>query len=70
MNKIKKSIALVAALLLMSSSLNAYNVYSPSCFEWADSVATQEGFMQGWTHAEEHTAFLALFDECVALQQQ
>jgi len=70
MKKIKKSVAFVATLLLMTSGLNAYNVYSPSCFEWADSVATQMGFMQGWNYQQEHTAFLALFDECVALQQQ
>lgn len=65
MKKFKKSIAVVAALLLMSSNINANNENSPECFEWADSVATNLGFEQGWTHAEEHQVFLILYDECV-----
>jgi len=64
MKKIKKSIAVFAALLLMSNGLNASIALAESCFEWADREATRMGFIQGWTHAEEHTAFLALLDEC------
>ena len=63
--KIKKSIAVFAALLMMSSSLSAYSFVSPGCFEWADQYASYLGFVNGWTHAEEHQVFLIFYDECV-----
>jgi hypothetical protein len=64
MNKIKKSIAVFAALLLMSNGLNASISIAETCWEWADREATAQGHMQGWNHQQEHIAFLALLDEC------
>ena len=70
MNKIKKSFAVVAVLLLMSSNVNALIRVSHACFDWADREATRQGFIQGWTYEEEHTAFLALYDYCNNQPQQ
>lgn len=64
---IKKGFAVFAALLLMGSNLNAYNY---NCFVAADNLAAAYGKKYNWSHAEEHAAFVALYDTCVAAAQQ
>jgi len=69
MKKLKKSVAVVAALLLMSSGLNAYNIESPRCFELADSAATAIGDIYGLSHLEEYNLFEQLYDDCVEFEE-
>ena len=66
----KKSIAVCAALLLMSSSLNAnskvYEEESYACFVASDNLAAAYAAQYGWTYEQEYAAFIALYDTCVA----
>ncbi len=64
----KRIFSFMAVVLFMSSSLNAVSVMEEdvpqSCFEWADSTATRNAFMQGWTFEEEYNAFVSLYNSC------
>lgn len=69
----RKVFSLLAMVMFISTIFSVENTEfleddSYECFEYADRVATREGFLNGWTHEEEHTAFLAIYDRCVAGQ--
>jgi hypothetical protein len=65
MNKIKKSIAVFAALLLMGSNVNAIAVVNYNCHLFADEMASEIGNRLVLDHAAEHQVFLDLYDLCV-----
>ena len=73
MNKIKKSIAVVAVLLLMSSSLSASNlaVKAPpeNCATTVHVAAHYLADLYGMSYTAELTLYNALLEACVLGQE-
>ena len=74
MNKIKKNIAVVAALLLMSSSLNALIPASYECFEWADEKTNDfacevESVIGPLSHSQWYNYWQKAYDICCAAEK-
>lgn len=63
--KIKKSVAVFAVVLMMSSSLSAANY---NCYNLADTAAGAIGTIYGLTHLQEYNLFVQLYDDCVAFE--
>lgn len=66
MKKIKKSLAIVAALLLMSSSMNAI---TPINCEDLAVVVHHDLMDQGYSHAEAYAISQGVLDRCLEMQE-
>ncbi|WP_179352974.1 hypothetical protein [Winogradskyella vidalii] len=69
----KRIFSLMAVVLFVGSTLNVNAISNAdisedvflTCFEWADSTATINGFEQGWTHEQEYHVFVYLYEKCL-----
>jgi hypothetical protein len=64
--KIKKSVAVFAVVLMMSSGLNASSF---NCFNLADTAASAIGTIYGLSHLQEYNLFIQLYDDCVEFEE-
>lgn len=68
----KKSIAIFASIVFMSTSMNSMANTAPindpdpaTCYTYADTWATRIGFMNLLSYYDEYLVFNALYDECM-----